>query len=61
MTSEQELVYTIKGVIASLPAAEQEACNELADHMRRQLEVAGEPVGTLALALLGAEAQAKAS
>jgi len=59
MTSPQDLVFTIKGVIASLPAAEQEACLELAEHMRRQLAVAGEPVGTLALALLGAEAQAK--
>lgn len=60
MTSNQDLVFTIKGVIASLPAAEQEACNELVEHMRMQLKIAGEPVGTLALALLGAEAQAKA-
>jgi hypothetical protein len=61
MNHEQEIVYTIKGVIASLSPVEQEVCNELVEHMRRQIEAAGEPVGTLALALVGAEAQLKAS
>lgn len=51
----------IKGLISGLPAAEQEACNELAEHMRRQIKSAGEPVGTLAMALVGAEAQLAAS
>jgi len=60
MTSEQEIVYIIKGAIGHLPAVEREACNELVEYMRRQIEAAGEPVGTLALALLGAEAQLKA-
>lgn len=57
MTTEEQTLLMIKGLIASLPAAEQEACEELVEHMRRQLKMAGEPVGTLALALLGAEAQ----
>ena len=60
MTHDQTLIYTIKGVIASLSAAEQEACLELADHMRRQISAAGNSVGTLALALVGAESQADA-
>lgn len=60
MNEYEKTVLMIKGLIASLPAAEQEACNELADHMRRQIAAAGDPVGLLALTLLGAEAQAKA-
>lgn len=58
MTQEQQTVLLIKGAIFELSAAEQEACEELADHIRRLVKQAGEPVGTLALALVGAEAQA---
>lgn len=61
MTNEEQTTLMIKGLIASLPAAEQEACLELADHMRRQIAAAGEPVGTLAMALVGAEAQQRAT
>jgi hypothetical protein len=50
----------IKGLISSLPAAQQEACNELAEQMRRQIAAAGEPIGTLVVALIGAETQEKA-
>jgi len=60
MTSEQETVYMIRGMITELPADQQEACNEVADHLRRVIESAGEPAGTLALALVGAEMQIKA-
>ena len=60
MTPEEEVVFTIKGIISSLPAAQEEACNDLADHLRAAIKLAGEPVGSLALALVGAEAQAKA-
>jgi hypothetical protein len=56
MTSEQETVLIIKGLISQLSAAEQEACKEVADHLRRVIKQAGEPVGSLALALVGAEA-----
>ncbi len=61
MTPEQQTVLLIKGAISELPAAQEEACNELADHIRRAIKQAGEPVGTLALALVGAEAQANAA
>lgn len=61
MSAEQETVWAIKGLISELPAAEREAVDELAEHMRRQLACAGEPAGTLVIALLGAEAQLKAA
>lgn len=56
---EQETILMIKGAIAELPPELEEACNELAEHMRRQINVAGDPVGRLALALVGAEMQAE--
>ena len=59
MTKEQETVLVVKGAISELPAAEQEACKELAEHIRRVCRSAGEPVSTLALALVGAEEQAR--
>jgi hypothetical protein len=58
MNQDQQTILLIKGAIASLSAAEQEACHELADFLRMNIKRAGEPVGTLALALVGAEAQA---
>jgi hypothetical protein len=61
MTQEQETVLLIKGAISELPAAQNEACEELCEHIRMVIKTAGEPVGTLALALVGAEAQAKAT
>lgn len=57
---EQQTLLLIKGAISELPADQEEACLELADHIRRAIKLAGEPVGTLALALVGAEAQAEA-
>jgi len=59
MTKDQETILLIKGAISELPAAQEEACLELAEHFRSAIKVAGEPVGTLALALVGAEAQTK--
>lgn len=59
MTEDQELVLVIKGLISDLPPAEREACEELAGHIRQCCRVAGEIVGTLALTLVGAEAQAR--
>ena len=61
MTPEEQTILMIKGAISELSAAESEACKELAEHIRRAVKVAGEPVGTLAIALVGAEMQAKAS
>lgn len=60
MTPEQQTILMIKGAISELSAAESEACEELAEHIRRAVKAAGEPVGTLAIALVGAEMQAQA-
>lgn len=57
MNADQEAVLLIKGAIAELPAAQGEACLELAEHFRQAIKTAGEPVGTLALCLVGAEKQ----
>ncbi len=59
--SEKETILLIKGMISELPADQREAVEEVAGHLRRVLTSAGEPVGTMALALVGAEAQAKAT
>lgn len=58
MTQEQLNILIIKGSISELPTAQREACNELAEHMRRLIKQAGVPVGPYALALVGAEEQA---
>lgn len=55
---EKQLIQDIQTEIYKLPAAQFEVCNEVADHIRRAIKQAGEPVGLLALALVGAEAQA---
>lgn len=60
MTAEQQNILLIKGLITELPADQAEACHELAEHLRRVIKQAGEPVGTMALALVGAEAQERA-
>ncbi len=57
---DKALIKEIQDMIYSLPAAQCEACNEVAEHLRRVVKQAGHPVGTLAFALVGAEAQAKA-
>lgn len=60
MTEDQQTILLIKGAISELPAAQEEACLELAEHFRTAIKVAGEPIGALALALVGAEMQARA-
>jgi len=45
----------IKGAIADLTPIEREACDELAQHVRRFIERAGKPVGELALMLVASE------
>lgn len=55
MTEEQETVLMITGAISELPPAQRDACKELAERIRKQVEAAGEPVGGLAIALVGAE------
>jgi hypothetical protein len=57
MTDEEQTVLLIKGAIAELPAAEREQCESMVEHLRRMIADAGSPVGTLAIALIGAELQ----
>lgn len=57
MTQEQQTVLLIKGLISELPEDQRQICNELVSRIRLFCESAGEPVGSLALALIGAEKQ----
>jgi hypothetical protein len=59
MTTEELLIRDIQVIVGQLPGAQYEACNELVAHLEAAIKSAGEPVGTLALALVGAKAQAK--
>lgn len=61
MNAEQETVLLIKGCISELPAAQQEACLELAEHFRQVIKISGSPVGELAITLVGAEMQLETS
>lgn len=56
--NEQLVLNHIKGCINALPADQKEACEEMADHFERMIIAAGEPVGSLALAYVGAKAAA---
>lgn len=58
MSEDQITVLAIKGAISELPPHQEEACNDLAEHIRRMIKEAGSPVGELAIALVGAELQA---
>lgn len=59
MSKDQETTLLIRGLITQLPAEQQVAVQELATHIRTQIQAAGEPVGTITMALLGAEMQEK--
>lgn len=59
MAPEQETLLLLKGIISELPAAQIEAVDELAEHIRMVVKTAGEPVGTLTMALVGAEMQSQ--
>ena len=58
MTEEQQTVLMIKGLISELPKEQIEACYKLIDDIKHLMAEAGEPVGTLSVALIGAELQA---
>lgn len=58
MNAEEQTLTEIRAAIYQLPAAEREACEECADHIRRVVATAG-GVGLMALALVGAENAAK--
>jgi hypothetical protein len=59
MNTNQETILLIKRAISELPTAQTEACQELAEHFRMLVKTSGEPVGTLAFALVGAELQSQ--
>lgn len=45
----------VEKIISKLRPYQEEACNELAEHIRLMVKVAGSPVGELAIALVWAE------
>lgn len=53
---ESQVTIEIKKIIEELPPDAREQCEELATHIRHVVGVAGHPVGSLALALVGSEA-----
>lgn len=55
---EQQTILMIKGAISELPPAHREQCEAMAEHLRRMVNDAGDVVGPLAIALIGAELQA---
>ena len=60
MTPEQETVLLIKGAITELPVEQAKAVEVLAETFRKAINDAEQPIGLMALALVGAEAQAGA-
>lgn len=61
MTEDRLNLLTVKGLISELHPDQAEACNKLAENLRQTLNQAEEPVRTLALTLIGIEAQLAAS
>lgn len=59
MTEEEQTVLMIKGMIASLPPASREQCEAMVEHLRRMVSDAGDVVGPLSIALVGAELDAQ--
>lgn len=53
--AESETTQAVKALINDLPPMMREQCMELAEHIRHCVEIAGNPVGLLALALIGSE------
>ena len=52
MIEEQTVLEEIRNTIKALPPELEESVNELALHVQLQISRAGEPVGSLALALV---------
>lgn len=59
MSMNQLSVLSLLDIMDDLPAGQNEACHELADHIRLAVELAGTPVGQLALSLVAAEVAAR--
>ena len=60
MTAEEVVLTMIRGVISELPAEEQAKVKECAGKLRATIEEYGD-TGMFAMALVGAEMQAKAT
>lgn len=54
---EQQTILMVKGAISELPPALREQCESMVEHLRRMVKDA-EPIGGLAIALVGAELSA---
>lgn len=59
MTQDEQTILMIKGAISEWPPELRAQFESLAENLRRLLKDAGNPVGPLALALVGSEIQAK--
>jgi len=57
MTEAQQTLLLIKGTMTELPAEEQAAIASCAGSIRELIKAAGDGIGPLALALVGAEMQ----
>lgn len=55
LTPEHLVLQEIQNAVIALPTAQRKECTQLAEHFRAAIRRAGDPVGRLALALVGAE------
>lgn len=58
MTEEQLTLLAIQGMISKLPTAQREQCEAMIEHLHRMVADAGDVVGPMAIALIGAEMDA---
>ena len=61
LNQEETILYALKGMLSEMPAAEQARVNECITKMRQAMAGAGEVMGAVALALIGAEASASSA
>lgn len=59
MTRDQQLLADMRNLVDRMPPDQAESVNELADFIRATVRVAGEPVWSLAVALVMAEINEK--
>lgn len=61
LSEDQQTVLMIKGAIASLSAEQHRQCMELYNKVVKLMSDAPDPLGTLVIALIGAEMQAQST
>lgn len=59
MTQDQETILLIKGAISELPDDQQKECKDLILSIKAILRTSDDTIGTLVIALIGAELQAE--